>query len=81
MSPFFRILLGLIVMMIGFLFVAKTHVLISWFGASDFAEEKMGPGSSSIFYKICGVIIAFIGVFIATDIISDLMRGFADIFV
>lgn len=81
MLPIFRIPLGLVIMVIGFLFVAKTQVLLNWFGPSSFAEEKMGPGGSWLYYKIVGIIIAFVGVFIATDIISDLLRGFAEIFV
>jgi hypothetical protein len=81
MSPLFRILLGLVVMIIGFLFVAKTQVLMSWFGPSSFAEEKMGPGGSWTYYKIWGVLIAFIGVFIATNIISDILQSFAELFV
>jgi len=68
-------------MMIGFLFVARTQILMSWFGPSQFAEEKMGSGGSWLYYKIWGIIIAFTGVFIATNIISDMMRSFAEIFV
>ena len=81
MSATFRIILGLIVMVVGFLIVWKTEVVFSWFGVSEFAEKKLGTGGSRFFYKLIGVLVVFMGVFIATNIISSILEGFANIFV
>ena len=68
-------------MFIGFVIVSKTGKIMEWFGAVPFAEEKFGPGGTRFFYKILGILIAFIGIFIATNIISDILESFAGIFV
>lgn len=81
MTPFFRILLGLAIMIVGFLFVLKTRTLMDWFGRVEWAERKLGAGGSWTFYKLLGVGIAFLGVFIATNIISDILTSFASLFV
>jgi len=77
MSPFYRIPLGLIVMVIGFLMVKKTETLLEWFGEVQFAEDKFGPGGTRFFYKLLGVGITFIGIFIATNVISDVLTSIA----
>lgn len=77
MSAYLRIPLGIFVMMIGFLIVSKTDVLLSWFGEVPFAEEKFGPGGSRFFYKLVGVLVSFIGMFIATNVISDILERIA----
>jgi hypothetical protein len=81
MPWYFRIPLGLIVMVVGILMVFKVEALMSWFGEIDWAEEKLGPGQSRLFYKLLGILVAFIGIFIATNIISDILSSFAGIFV
>lgn len=81
MPVILRIILGLIVMLIGMHVVFKTRLYLSWFGRVDFAEQKFGPGGTETFYKLLGVLISFIGIFIATNIISDILSGFAGIFV
>ncbi len=77
MPPFFRIPLGVIVMVVGFLMVQKTDVVLSWFGEIPFAENKFGPGGSRFFYKLLGILVAFIGIFIATNVISDILESLA----
>ncbi|MFH1404666.1 MAG: hypothetical protein ABIH21_01040 [Patescibacteria group bacterium] len=81
MSDTFRIILGLAVMVAGFVIVWKTRVLMSWFGANAWAEQKFGPGGSWLFYKLVGLLTAFIGIFIATGIINDILEAFASLFV
>jgi len=80
MSVFLRVPLGIIVMIIGFLMVLRTSVLIEWFGRVDWAEEKLGNGGTYTFYKLGGVLVVFIGIFIATNFISDILTSFAGIF-
>lgn len=79
MSPFLRIPLGIIVMVIGFWMVLKTETVLSWFGSVPFAEDKFGPGGSRFFYKLLGILIVFIGIFIATNIISDMLESTAKV--
>ena len=77
MSPFFRIPLGIFVMVIGLCLVRYTPKIIEWFGEVPFAEEKFGAGGSYLFIKLLGTLISLIGVFIATNIISEMLTGLA----
>lgn len=67
-------------MMVGFLIVRHTDKVLEWFGYIDYAEEKFGPGGSRFLYKIIGILAVFIGIFIATNIISDILGSFAGLF-
>ena len=64
-------------MFIGFLMVKKTDVVLSWFGQVPFAEDKFGSGGSRFFYKLLGIAVTFIGIFIATDVISGILEEIA----
>ncbi len=77
MSPFLRIPLGIIVMVIGYFVVAKSEKVFEWFGENAFAEKYLGFGSSRFFYKVIGVLIVFAGIFIATNVGSDILGGVA----
>lgn len=77
MSPLIRIPLGLFVMAIGFLIVKKTEKVYEWFGQIPFAEDKFGTGGSRFFYKLIGILTVFIGIFIATNVISDILESVA----
>lgn len=77
MSPFIRIPLGIFIMIIGFLMVKKTEVVLSWFGSVPFAEDKFGPGGSRFFYKLLGIAVTFIGIFVATNVISSILEDLA----
>lgn len=81
MSDFFRILLGLAVSGVGVLMVFKSDTLLEWFGSVDWAEEKLGSGQSRFFYKVLGILVAFLGIFIMTNIISEILGGVAGLFV
>jgi uncharacterized membrane protein YkgB len=81
MPIWLRIPLGLIIMAIGFLIVWKTETMFKWFGAVPWAEEHLGSGQTRLFYKLIGVLIAFIGIFTVTNIISSILGSFAGIFV
>jgi uncharacterized membrane protein len=72
-----RIPLGLVIMVIGFLIVLKTETVYTWFGDIQFAEDKLGTGMSRFFYKIMGILITFIGIFVATNVISDILGSAA----
>lgn len=81
MSVILRILLGLLIIVLGFHMVWKTTPYLDFIGRIDFAEDKFGPGGTHTFLKLVGLGIAFLGVFIATNIISDILNGFASIFI
>ncbi len=77
MSPLIRIPLGIAIMFVGFLMVKKTEVFLSWFGQVPFAEDKFGPGGSRLFYKLLGVVVSFLGIFVATNVISGILEDLA----
>ncbi|NQV90606.1 hypothetical protein HQ487_04375 [Candidatus Uhrbacteria bacterium] len=77
MSPFIRIPLGFAIMVVGFLMVKNTNVVISWFGRVPFAEDKFGSGGSIFFYKLLGVFVSFLGIAIATNVISGILEDLA----
>lgn len=79
MSPFLRVLLGLFVMIVGYFMVAKSEKVFEWFGQNEFAEKYLGYGGSRFFYKLIGILVVFIGIFIATNIISDILGGTAKV--
>ena len=81
MSLVLRILIGLVVMAAGFGIIIKTDLVRSWFGEIAWAERKLGPGGTRTFYKLIGLAVCVIGVFIATNIISDIMNGLVGIFI
>ena len=81
MSPFWRVILGIIVMLLGIVMVFKSETLLEWFGENDWAEEKLGYGQSRFFYKLLGLGTAFLGILIITNIISDILGGLAGLFI
>ena len=76
-----RVLLGLGVIGVGFLMVWKTTGFQDFFGSSDWAERKFGPGGTRTFYKLLGVLVAFLGMLIATNLISEVMQSFTGFFI
>lgn len=81
MVPIFRIPLGIAVMLVGTLMTFKSETMLEWFGENSWAEEKLGFGQSRLFYKLLGTLVAFLGIFIMTNIISDILGGVAGVFV
>lgn len=66
-----RVVIGLVIMVFGFIVVWKTDFFMEWLGPSEFAEAKLGPGRSKLFYKLIGCAICFIGIMIATNLIQE----------
>ncbi len=65
-------------MVVGFCMVKYTEKFLEWFGTIEFAEEKLG--GSRVGYKLLGTLIVFIGIFTATNVISDILGSFAGLF-
>jgi len=76
-----RVFFGLLVMALGFLLVWKTYILQDFLGQNAWAERKFGPGGTNTFYKLVGVLIAFLGILIATNIISETLNSIISFFV
>jgi hypothetical protein len=68
-------------MAVGFHMVWKTLLYQEWTGVIEFAEEKLGSGGTNTFLKLIGAGVCFIGVAIATNLISDILNSFAGLFV
>lgn len=81
MSFLLNILIGAAVLLIGILMVLKTSVVQSFTGPIPFAEEKMGVGETPVFLKLLGVLVAFLGILIMTDIIGDVLSAIASLFI
>ncbi|MFH1253776.1 MAG: hypothetical protein V1664_05645 [Candidatus Uhrbacteria bacterium] len=81
MSDFWRIILGFVIIGVGFHMVWKTVFYQDWTGRIDFAEEKFGPGGTNTFLKLFGTFICFIGVATATNLISDILMWLTSFFI
>jgi len=75
MGVFFRVLIGLVIAAAGFTLVWRTRKWYEMFGSIPWAEEKFGGGGTELFYKILGIGMAFLGIFIATNIASDIINS------
>jgi len=81
MSLFWRIILGLIVALVGFLMIYKTRTFQGITGRIAWAEDKLGGGGTYTFLKILGLLVIFLGIFIVSGIIDDILKAFANMFV
>lgn len=75
MEIMWRILIGLFVAGLGAGMVIKTTSVLDFFGPIEWAEAKMGPGGSALAYKILGILIAFIGFMVATNLWSAFLQA------
>ena len=67
-SPHMNILIGLILVAIGFVIVWKTRKILEFFGPMAWADAKFGGGGSNLIYKFVGIVIIFIGFMWATNL-------------
>ena len=63
-----RILIGLVLIVIGFVFVWKTRKFIEWFGSIPWADAKLGGGGTALMYKFIGIIFILLGFLWATNL-------------
>lgn len=63
-----NILIGLILVAIGFVLVWKTRKFIEFFGTSAWADAKLGGGGTSLLYKAIGLVLIFVGFMWATNL-------------
>jgi len=70
-----RIIGGIVLALIGLPFVLKTRWFMENFGANAWAEAKLGPGGSWLFYKLIGVGFSLVGILLATGLLGGLLMG------
>ena len=56
-----RILVGLVLALAGTYFVLRTSTIQDFFGPVSWAENKIGPGGTNLFYKLLGVLVILVG--------------------
>ncbi len=72
---------GLIIVVIGYMFVWKSEWLMQNFGRIGFAEKHLGTsGGSRLMYKLIGIIIIIVGFLKATDLSESLLSWVAKTF-
>ncbi len=70
----FNFILGLVIVIVGFLIVWKTEWIIANFGYITWAEQHLGTeGGTRIFYKILGIVIILIGYLVMTNILQPFL--------
>lgn len=69
-----RIFLGILAIAIGFMIVWKTEWLLNFFGRVNWAEKHLGyEGGTRLFYKLIGILVIFIGIFAATNLLGGIV--------
>ncbi len=68
-------ILGIIVIIIGFLLIIKTQWFITNFGHSQWAEAKMGGGGTRILYKIIGMVCIIGSLMGMTGMMEEVVLG------
>jgi len=69
-----NIIIGLIIIAVGFLIVVKSEAILNTFGRIGFFERHLGAeGGSRLGYKLVGFLIIFIGMLVMTDLIGGFL--------
>ncbi len=77
-----RIFWGLVAMIAGAFIVMKTEWLINNIGRISFFEEKLATaGGSRLGYKLIGLLVIVIGIFMVTNIVEGFAGWLASFFI
>jgi len=69
-----HIIIGLIIIIVGFLLIAKAEWFLNNFGRIGFFERHLSTdGGSRLGYKLLGMLIIFLGMLILTNLIGGLL--------
>lgn len=69
-----NILVGLIILAIGAAITIYSEKVMSAFGRIAFFETHLGTdGGSRLGYKLLGILIAFLGILVITNLIGDFL--------
>lgn len=66
-----RIIGGILIVGVGVIFVIRTEWFMQNIGRIQWAEEKLGD--SRLFYKLIGILIIFIGLMLATNLLGSIL--------
>ena len=76
-----RVLVGIFITAAGFVIVWKSEWFLRNLGRVEWAEKHLGfEGGSRLFYKLLGIIIIFLGLFVISGIWQDILESFARLF-
>jgi hypothetical protein len=70
-----RILLGFLIVIVGYIIVWKADWFLKNVGYVEWAEEHLTEGSY-LFYKLIGICVILLGIFFITGIWYDLLNSF-----
>ena len=76
MNPLARILVGFLIVIVGYLMTAKTQWFLDILGRIDWAERNFVSGGSRLFYKLLGIAIIMIGFLVITNLFNIVIGGF-----
>ena len=77
-----RIIIGFIFIIWGATFIIKTEWYLNNFGAISYFERKLSiQGGSRLGYKLFGLLLIFIGVLLATNLLGNLISTLTQPFV
>ncbi|MBT4121556.1 hypothetical protein HOE31_01240 [bacterium] len=69
-----RIILGLIMIVVGFLITWKSDWLVSNFGTISWAEQHISTsGGSRLLWKLIGILTIFIGMLVTTNLLQGVI--------
>ena len=71
-----RILLGLLIVMVGFLMAWKTNFFLDLLGPVAWAERTFFSGGTRFFYKLLGTAIIVLGLIVMTNLFDIIIGGF-----
>ena len=69
-----HIIIGLIMMVVGFLIIVKSEWMLHNFGRIGFFDQHLGAeGGTRLGYKLIGIFIIFIGFLVFTNMIGGFL--------
>ena len=76
-----NIIIGILIVIAGFMMAWKSEWILKNFGRVSWAEEHLSlEGGTRLFYKLLGILIVLIGLFIITGIWTDVLNGIFKLF-
>ncbi|MCX6781960.1 MAG: hypothetical protein NTW66_02485 [Candidatus Magasanikbacteria bacterium] len=72
----FHIIIGLLLVAAGTVLIFKTEWFVQNFGTIAWAENNLGTsGGSRLFYKLIGLVLIFVGMLAATNLMTSFLMG------
>ncbi|MBT4857198.1 hypothetical protein HON52_03340 [Candidatus Uhrbacteria bacterium] len=74
METFWRIVIGILIVLVGISLTFKTQWYLRILGSVPFAEKVFGGGGTRLFYKLLGVGMALLGIIVMTNFLDNLLE-------